>query len=199
MKKQTQQGSAHVVITICLVLGLLTALGWIYYQNFILEEPAQKETELVVVDKSKNEEEKKNSERKEQTKDANEDYLAIDEWKVKIPLVDNQYDFSITKNPETSMPSSYIVRSSKVADKCKDVGGLRTDGGIGIIFKSSDRRDDYTYIHLEETTVDAVKYSYNRAGSGCVNAVNKAGNEANAYQIAAAESLEKQFKKMTAY
>ena len=42
MKKQTQTGSAQAVIIIGLALALLTALGWIFWQNFILktEEPS---------------------------------------------------------------------------------------------------------------------------------------------------------------
>lgn len=50
-KHSSQQGSAHVIVTVCLVLGLITALGWIFYQNFVYKEVPQKDTELVIVEK----------------------------------------------------------------------------------------------------------------------------------------------------
>lgn len=33
--RRMQQGSAHAVVVICLVLVLLAALGWIFWQNFV--------------------------------------------------------------------------------------------------------------------------------------------------------------------
>ena len=36
MKKQT--GSAHIVAIVCLVLALVTALGWVFYQNYLLDK-----------------------------------------------------------------------------------------------------------------------------------------------------------------
>lgn len=47
-----QKGSAHVVLVIVLVLALLTALGWIFWQNFIYKEPVRKDTDLVVVEEN---------------------------------------------------------------------------------------------------------------------------------------------------
>jgi len=35
MKNTRQSGSAHIIIIICLVLALATALGWIFWQNFL--------------------------------------------------------------------------------------------------------------------------------------------------------------------
>lgn len=52
-----QKGSAHVVVTVCLTLALVTALGWIFYQNFIYKDQARKETDLLVVEKDTKEEE----------------------------------------------------------------------------------------------------------------------------------------------
>lgn len=54
MKKyHAQKGSAHAVVVICLVLALITALGWIFWQNFIHKEPTNKQTDVVVVHKDK--------------------------------------------------------------------------------------------------------------------------------------------------
>jgi len=52
MKKHyREQGSAHAVIVVCLVLALLTALGWIFYQNFAYKESVKKESELIAIGK----------------------------------------------------------------------------------------------------------------------------------------------------
>jgi hypothetical protein len=52
MKKHfREQRSAKVVIVVCLVLVLLTALGWIFYQNFVYKESVKQDSELIVTSK----------------------------------------------------------------------------------------------------------------------------------------------------
>ncbi len=52
MRKTLQQkGSVHVVVTVCLALVLVVALGWIFWQNFIYKAPENKSTDVVVVKK----------------------------------------------------------------------------------------------------------------------------------------------------
>jgi uncharacterized protein YxeA len=54
MKKYlSQKGSMEAIIMICLVLALITALGWIFWQNFIHKEEANKQTDVVVIEKNK--------------------------------------------------------------------------------------------------------------------------------------------------
>lgn len=53
MKKQS--GSSHLVVVIVLTLALITALGWIVWQNFIHKEPVAKETEIIKVEDDKKE------------------------------------------------------------------------------------------------------------------------------------------------
>ena len=43
--KTSQQGSAHVIIIVVLVLGLLGALGYIFWQNFINSSDSKKQTD----------------------------------------------------------------------------------------------------------------------------------------------------------
>lgn len=52
MKQSNQRGSIYVVVTICLVIALVFALGWIFWQNFIQKTAVQKDTDIVTVDKS---------------------------------------------------------------------------------------------------------------------------------------------------
>ncbi len=50
-KTSRQQGSVLAVVTICLGLALVTALGWIFWQNFIFKEAKQKDTEIIAIKK----------------------------------------------------------------------------------------------------------------------------------------------------
>ncbi len=49
---KSQKGSAHVVIIAVLVLTLIAALGWIFWQNFIYKEPTISNTEVVKVNQN---------------------------------------------------------------------------------------------------------------------------------------------------
>lgn len=60
-KRSSQTGSAHAVIIICLVLALITALGWIFYQNFIYKTPVKETTKVVVVKKQNESNDKKST------------------------------------------------------------------------------------------------------------------------------------------
>lgn len=51
MHQQKQRGSIEGVIIICLVLALVTALGWIFWQNFMHKESETKNTDVVIVEK----------------------------------------------------------------------------------------------------------------------------------------------------
>lgn len=55
MGKKHQEGSAHVVAIVCLVLALIVALGWIFYQNFANKETITNDATVSVADKPKTE------------------------------------------------------------------------------------------------------------------------------------------------
>lgn len=59
-KMYNQQGSAHVVVVVILVIVLVTALGWIFWQNFIYEEPKVIETGTTTVMQDKESDESAN-------------------------------------------------------------------------------------------------------------------------------------------
>lgn len=48
-KRQHERGSAHVVIIIILIVALLGALGWIFWQNFILKQSNTSSDKPVVI------------------------------------------------------------------------------------------------------------------------------------------------------
>lgn len=71
------KGSAHVVVIIILVVALVGALGFVFYQNFIEKKPAEQKT----ADTAKDTPAKTDT-----TPKADEtNYLVIKEWGVKLP------------------------------------------------------------------------------------------------------------------
>lgn len=50
-RKTKQAGDAHALVIVGLVLALVTALGWIFWQNFIHKEPIKRDTDLVIMNK----------------------------------------------------------------------------------------------------------------------------------------------------
>lgn len=112
MKRQNQRGSTEAVLIAVLVIALLFALGWIFWQNFILKENPKKETETVIIDKNKDDAQ------------SQEETLSFDDLGVEVPLSDNSYDFSVKKDG-----ANYIILSSKAAEKC----GNGYDGNVGMV------------------------------------------------------------------
>ncbi len=121
MNKQTsQQGSAHAVVVICLVLALVTALGWIFYQNFIAKEPSKKDTELLVV--------KKDSDTKPQaTSDPSEGgkYFVVKEWGVRMPGIEGDtlsYKLQDGSNADSGGIEIFSKKLSDGDSKCASYG-----------------------------------------------------------------------------
>lgn len=74
------RGEATTVVIVVLVLIVLTALGWIFWQNFIHKETTKTETDLIIVDKSKD------GVKKDETPVASESVLSLSKYGVEIPL-----------------------------------------------------------------------------------------------------------------
>lgn len=77
MKRTYQQGSAHVVIIVVLVVALLGALGYIFYNNFIAKKAdvSKKDSgNSGVVETPK----------QEPSKDSNEGYVVLEDWGVRF-------------------------------------------------------------------------------------------------------------------
>lgn len=89
------------VVVVCLTLALLTALGWIFWQNFVYKTEPQKDTELLVVDKpaskddsikadendksiNLNENTKTDDDNKPTSPNSNEGYLPVTQWGIRI-------------------------------------------------------------------------------------------------------------------
>lgn len=132
-----QQGSAHVVITIVLILTLLTALGWIFWQNFIHKEPASKNSEVVVVDKDKND---GAGEKDTNNKNSNVDLVAGSSSKKFLAGIDFQYPSNWTlkskvtgefPNEEGTQSKEIITITSPSKGVVVEYGIWYIGGGIG--------------------------------------------------------------------
>lgn len=149
-KYTTQQGSAHVVIVICLVLGLVTALGWIFYQNFIHKETPQKDTELVVVNKDSDA--RQDSERLGEQNDPNKGYLVIKDWglRFKVPsgLTDVQYRIHDDQIGFFAKPTGKDVEYRSDYDT-RDDDGIFTYA-IGFLLRSKESTQPFSNPGFEE-------------------------------------------------
>jgi hypothetical protein len=137
MKKSKQTGSAHIVIVIVLVLALLGALGFVFWQNFV-NKPA---TQGAVTSSTS------------QTA-LNDKTLLISEWGVKgsydaKDLSSVNYTFSGGGN------NRITLTAANLPDNC---GGLN---GIGVIYRLSGDQP-LPIVGDEETTQQA----YQRLGKG---------------------------------
>lgn len=80
IKSIYSKGSAHVVVTVILVITLLGAVGFIFWQNFIKTEPV---AQTQVEDGDNGFDQTAGEIKKE-----DEDYLTLDKWDVKFKLPD---------------------------------------------------------------------------------------------------------------
>lgn len=78
IKNTYSKGSAHVVVTVILVIALLGAVGFIFWQNFIKTELVS-QTKVEVQDKT-------SDVKKDEVQDENEGYVVLREWNVRFKL-----------------------------------------------------------------------------------------------------------------
>jgi len=86
-KKQSQSGSAHLVVIIVLVVALLGALGFVFWQNFMQPKSTPAPTPEVAVISTPTE--------------TNAGYLVLDDWNVKFKLPTNLGSNVITSQKAT--------------------------------------------------------------------------------------------------
>jgi len=104
----SQKGSAHVIIVIILVLALLGALGFIFWQNFLNKDTDDSSTPAATstgTDKTVTQDEK-----------TKQEYLLVSEWGVKIPESPSSNKIEYTM--DSDMTSATFVSSEQ-----KAVGG----------------------------------------------------------------------------
>lgn len=112
-----QSGFAHAVLIIGLVVALVGALGFIFWQNFIHKEPVVTKTETVGV---------KNPAQEKQT-NPNEGFTVLADWNARFPSDSQKYDLTKGSSDESEY---YIISSQEVKERCTG-----SDAYIGTILR----------------------------------------------------------------
>lgn len=108
MKKQ--YGFAHAFLIVGLVVALIGALGFIFWQNFINKEPAKTET-VTITKPAKDDSEVK--------VDSNKGYLVLKDWEVRFKESSQPVEYRSKEN------GTYLFTTSKwksLADACMNKG-----------------------------------------------------------------------------
>jgi hypothetical protein len=116
--KSQQSGFAHAVLIIGLVVALIGALGFVFWQNFIYKEPVTANNETVIVKKQVNTNEP----------DANTAFTDLAGWNARIPSGSQKYELTKGSNDESEY---YIITTDEVNKKC----GMETSPYIGTIYR----------------------------------------------------------------
>lgn len=111
IKNDNQQGSIHLVVIIVLVLCLVGALGWIFWQNFMQTKPQSAATTTQTVSKTTTP--SPSAAPADTTK-----YFTVTDWGVRFKLSDSLKDTT--------------VRSKKYNDEAQSPYGFSTDRVISI-------------------------------------------------------------------
>jgi len=185
-----QSGFSHAVLIIGLVVALIGVLGFVFWQNFIYEEPVATKTEVVTKEDSKN---SGNSE-----VDSNKASLNIEEWQVKIPEAD---EFTLTKSTQSDMPDgsdAYTIYEVSTAAIGKEARALECpDDKLGYIFRTSSIQDGDPRAKTEK--IAGYYYLYTpRSQAACVGDDGVGPEKLNSLMESADKTFDMLFTKMTA-
>jgi hypothetical protein len=183
----SQKGSAHVTIIIGLVIALVGALGFVYWQNFIYKEPAVTKSNHVVVDNP--------GTGNETQPNLHEGYTLLEDWSVRFPSGSMKYEL---EKGSDSVSEYYMVRNEDVKKACG-----RTEASVASIIRYESDVRISEGIHEGMTAREAFanssakvvisKYTYVFAGPQSVCSDDDEANEVlskNVIQLGA------QFKKL---
>ncbi|HEY0965077.1 MAG TPA: hypothetical protein VGE13_01210 [Candidatus Saccharimonadales bacterium] len=159
-----QRGSAHIVIIICLVLALVTTLGWVFYQNFIYKETPNKDTDLIVVEKKDDSPDKS----KDTNEQDSEDFLAISSWNVKFKLPSSLQDTKVSYEMLERQSGTGEVYGF-ITDRMKKAGCSLGNYGADIVWKDSkSHKGEIDTIPLNDNQpIDGSYYATIGARSSC--------------------------------
>lgn len=126
IKNTHSQGFAHAVLIIGLVVALIGALGFVFWQNFIHEEPVR--TELLKTEVTKN-----NGDNSAKEED-NKDYLVIKALGVRAKIPESLKDTKIvyTLDGETLYLVTSRVKSILESCNYKDTAGTSVNASVAI-------------------------------------------------------------------
>ena len=117
--KYRQSGFAHAFLIIGLIVAIVVALGFIFWQNFIYKEPVTNKTETQVIKKP------------EETKkvDSNAGYVVVDDWGIRFKSVSELSSTNVTYVARSDDNSGTYYAFS--TDRIKALGGRCTEQPFG--------------------------------------------------------------------
>lgn len=158
MKRRLQKGSAHVILTIILGVGLVGAIGWIFWQNFVSKDDSAK----VSTSEDSN---KKTPKKEAKETDPNEGYLVIKEWGVRFKI------------PSSLSPSTIGYEKSDVGDGYLDIystlvkselanclnkdQGLDADGSLISMYRKIESVEGPDSYQINKEPIAGYYYGYN--------------------------------------
>lgn len=111
----TQKGFAHAFFIIGLVVALIGALGFVFWQNFVHKEPIRNEAESIAQNKTDQPE----------GVSVNEGYVVIEKWGVRFKPSENLTDTNVNSSERNDQTNgTYFAFST---DRIKDLGGKCTE------------------------------------------------------------------------
>lgn len=164
-KTLSQKGSAHVVIIVILVIALLGALGFVFWQNFIDEDISH--------NADTSETTKNNQDTQTDNHTSPLGYLTLTDYNVKIPL--NEETGSLKLGPVTS--SGYNETDKSIAIiapeldstwKCETDPNGSFNGTIGVISITQAEKSG-PYEALVTKKVGNYIFGFEQGGSNCTD------------------------------
>lgn len=159
--KSQQSGFAHAVLIIGLIVALIGALGFIFWQNFIHDGKQSQVKNSVPKANDGNSENKK-------VKSRIETDLVIDEWGISVP---EAAKFTAVKSSQTDGSGVYTVYEVSTAEISKEAQALEcTDDKLGSIVKvpASDVQDANPYSYVSQKIEDKYYFYNPRSEAACV-------------------------------
>lgn len=102
--RKTEQGSAHVIIISILVVALIGAIGFIFWQNVLQPKPSNDSTsKSASSDKTSSKSNKKTT-----PTDLNKGYMVLDDWGVRFKEINSVISWSKTSVNSYNKPDSDI-------------------------------------------------------------------------------------------
>lgn len=147
--KHKQSGSVHLIITVILVLALLGALGFIFWQNFINKKDSTATTTTTTSTTAAN---------TTATVPAN-DNLVVSQWGVTVPIK----NFVLTDTNGENIG----VTTQAIIDEAKKINC--SDNGIGTIFRAKSTADVPSYVPVS-SQIGVYYYGYwSRSQAACTD------------------------------
>lgn len=163
-----QIGSAHIVIVVVLVILLVGALGFIFWQNYMVKNTQQSPVVQSVSD---------DSQKNDAASSADERYVALEDWGVKFKI-DNHLNETTIGKVKSESADSYLFFSERVEQAFKKAcpGNTNPNSGAGWnIIRTTDkpavgsdgRLLDMNGELINDTAINGYFYSAGVTGAYC--------------------------------